>query len=601
LVLFFKKELLPSAGAKSIPCVKQRTRTTGIEGGYLLSITGLFRFALSLGVAASALASTAYAQNTVKLPPMSTQTARYFKSHPAEYAALINRIASQAQHAGAIARFTTTAGGTWTNVKAGPKNAGFCNPLLLTDGTVMVASCDTKSWFKLTPDQAGNYATGTWSKLADLPVIGGTQYAPLYHASAVLPDGRVIIMGGEYNGPQSVWTNLGAIYDPLANAWTPVSAPLGTQWAQIGDAQSIVLTNGQFMLATCCAYHPTADALFNPKTLGWTEVAGPRFGGQYQDEQGYTLLPSGDVLTVDIWTSSILGGPASRNTEIYMPQKASWLRGPQTPVSMPDQDVCGTFEIGPSALRGDGTVVQFGANTGCAAGGSPIDPTAVLDTHTRQWAQGPNVPSVCGADGATACTLADAPAAVMPDGNLLFAASSGYGNAPTHFFEYSPTNRITQVSDPLENSTGEGSYSYFFLDLPNGQVLVTDFSNQMEVYTPAGQPIAAYAPIVYAAPDKVKAGGTYKLVGAQLGGRTAGAYYGDDAQMETNYPIVRFTNVATGDVVYARTTDLSNYSVAPKALGEAKFTVPSTIETGSSLMEIVANGAASKPSIVTVE
>jgi len=179
----------------------------------------------------------------------------------------------------------------------------------------------------------------------------------------------------------------------------------------------------------------------------------------------------------------------------------------------------------------------------------------------------------------------------------VFAASSGYGNAPTHFFEYGASNVITQVSDPLQNSTGQGAYTYFFLDLPNGQILMTDFSNQMEVYTPANQPIGTYAPVVYSPPNSIKPGNTYKLAGAQLGGRTAGAYYGDDAQMETNYPIVRFTNVNTGHVAYARSANFSSYSVAPNAPSQAMFTVPSTIESGYSLMEVVANGVASTPSL----
>jgi hypothetical protein len=560
---------------------------------------------LGLGVAMPALAASALDDQIgpplAKMPPMSAQTARYFEAHPTEYSALINRLSSEKIAAASISRFTSTAGGTWTNVKPGPKNAGFCNPLLLTDATVLVASCDTKLWYKLTPDQNGSYTNGTWSRLADLPVINGTQYAPLYHASAVLPDGRVIIMGGEYNGPKAVWSNLGAIYDPSANTWTAVNAPLGTEWQNIGDSQSIVLANGQFLLGSCCAYHPAANALFNEKTLSWTEIDGPRFGGQYQDEQGYTLLPNDKVLTVDIWTSYFLGGPPSKNTELFAPGDKLWVKGPVTPVSLPDQDVCETFEIGPAALRGDGTLVHFGANSGCSAGGSPIDPTAILNTSKMTWVQGPNVPSVCGTDGATPCTLADAPAATMPDGNILFAASAGFANAPTHFFEYSAGNTITQVSDPLQNAAGNPSYAYFFLDLPNGQILMTDFTNQMEVYTPAGTPISAYAPVVYSAPTTVKAGNTYKLVGAQLGGRTAGAYYGDDAQMETNYPIVRFTNMSSGHVAYARSKDISTYSVAPHALGQASFTVPSTIESGPSIMEVVANGVASKPSQVTVK
>jgi hypothetical protein len=87
--------------------------------------------------------------------------------------------------------------------------------LLLTDGTVLVhdEGTDFQAWYKLSPDADGSYVNGTWSRLASLP----SGYAPLYFSSAVLPDGRVIIEGGEYNFLTPVWTNLGAIYDPVAD------------------------------------------------------------------------------------------------------------------------------------------------------------------------------------------------------------------------------------------------------------------------------------------------------------------------------------------------------------------------------------------------
>ena len=81
-----------------------------------------------------------------------------------------------------------------------------------------------------------------------------TVYSPLYYASAVLPDGRFVMIGGEYdynyyyvNGSGEVWTDQGAIYDPVANSWTCIAAPSG--WTQIGDAQSVVLPDGTFMIA----------------------------------------------------------------------------------------------------------------------------------------------------------------------------------------------------------------------------------------------------------------------------------------------------------------------------------------------------------------
>ena len=71
---------------------------------------------------------------------------------------------------------------------------GASSPLLLTDGTVVVQDTGFRDWWRLTPDQTGSYVNGTWSEIASLPV----GYSPLYHSSAVLPDGRLIIEGGEY-------------------------------------------------------------------------------------------------------------------------------------------------------------------------------------------------------------------------------------------------------------------------------------------------------------------------------------------------------------------------------------------------------------------
>lgn len=111
--------------------------------------------------------------------------------------------------------------------------------ILLTDGTVMVQAYETGNWYRLTPDSSGSYINGNWSQLASMP----SGYAPLYFASAVLPDGRVLLEGGEYNGGTTpTETNLGAIFDPVADTWTSVGAPPG--WSEIGDGQSVVLPGG---------------------------------------------------------------------------------------------------------------------------------------------------------------------------------------------------------------------------------------------------------------------------------------------------------------------------------------------------------------------
>src|SRR5664279_766408 len=115
---------------------------------------------------------------------------------------------------------------TWQPVASlGPVGAGV--PLLLTDGSVMVHQADTSAWWKLVPNVSGDYVHGTWTQLASL--LAG--YGPLYYASAVLADGRVFVMGGEYNFGVAVWSSRGAIYDPTTDVWTEIAPPSG--WLQI--------------------------------------------------------------------------------------------------------------------------------------------------------------------------------------------------------------------------------------------------------------------------------------------------------------------------------------------------------------------------------
>jgi hypothetical protein len=372
----------------------------------------------------------------------------------------------------------------------------------------------------------------------------------------------------------------------------------------IGDSESVVLADGTFMQAACCLL-PDGDALLDPASLTWNNTGAPRLGNFYQDEQGYELLPNGKVLTIDIWTDFDFntGGSSGNptNAELYNPKTQLWGPTGQTPVSLSDDYECGTFEIGPAVVRAGGTLVAFGGHTGCAQAPSPEDPTAIYQIGPGTWSAGPNVPAVCGTTGNKNCDLADAPAALLPNGNILFAASAGYGNRPTHFFEFTRGNAILQVADTLYYASTSGAYYYNFLVLPNGQILSTDFSRIAEVYTPTGAAPANWAPTITSYPASVNPGGYYPISGTQFNGLSQGAYYGDDVQAATNYPLVRITNSGTGHVFYARTANHSTMSIAPGTAGSTTFTVPGTIEVGPSVLQVIANGIASKGVPITVD
>jgi hypothetical protein len=91
---------------------------------------------------------------------------------------------------------------------------------------VLIQGFLSNDWRLLTPDNTGSYVNGRWSTIATPQACFDTRfqaieaYQPLYFASAVLPDGRVVVIGGEYNRDLTGDTNLGEIYDPAANTWS---------------------------------------------------------------------------------------------------------------------------------------------------------------------------------------------------------------------------------------------------------------------------------------------------------------------------------------------------------------------------------------------
>jgi hypothetical protein len=545
-------------------------------------------------VATTVLAGVANAQLSVpagSIPPhLSTGAYRYYSTHPSAWSALVATLPRVNKRATPNPnRYLPPTGGTWSLLTRSKVPFGICNPQLLHNGWVLAQSCNAPQWYKLVPDFNGSYVHGTWTAIASLPVIGGTQYAPLYHASAVLPDGRLIIEGGEYNGNSTtVWTSLGAIYSPGTNSWAAVTAPSGST---IGDAESVLLANGRFMLGPCC--YGLDTWLLNAGPLTWTATGSPIAGGGNQDEQGYELLPNGKVLTIDVWTNYPAGG--ATNAEQYNPATGTWSSAGNTPVSLVDPAKCDHWEIGPAVVRA-GNVIAFGGDSGCTG---DADPTAIFTPATASWSSGPIVPSVCGSGGTKNCTLADAPAALLPNGNILFGASAGYAREPTHFFEFTRSNAITQVADPIEESNGLSSYNYNFLVLPTGHVLVSNFETP-EIYTPAPGVVAAWVPTITSVPSTLTHGSTYTLSGKGLAGVSAGSYYGDDEQAGTNFPLVRIVNTATGHVYYAATSGFSTFSIFERVAGSVKFTLPKTMATGAAKLYVIANGIPSSAELVTV-
>jgi len=483
--------------------------------------------------------------------------------------------------------------GTWQSLQSGSQPTfNVDTMLLLTDGTLLCHEFLSPKWHRLTPDPTGAYDKGKWSDLASMPpnpgipaAQGGPANAPLYFASAVLRDGRVFVAGGEDNGKiQSAYLNTVEVYDPVYDAWTYVAAPAG--WTQISDAPCCLLADGRLLLGN---FTSTKCAIYDPEHNTWTAAAATTgVKASICGEETWTLLPDGSVLTVECSDTT-----NTRAAERYVPGLDQWVPAGSTtlPLAQPCPGL--VAEMGPAVLLTTGQVLAIGA-TGNTNLFSPTAPV------TSAWTAGrPFVDA-----GLNTLYPMDAPACLLPTGNVLCVASPGPPcnyPGPTFSFEYNPaTNGLTPTSPPSISS--KACFTGRMLLLPTGQVLYADSTSTLSIYTPAGPVAPTSAPTITGCPSAVIASIAYPLDGTQFNGLSQAVSYGDDASAATNYPIVRLHPNGTNRTYYCRTFNHLSMGVATGNLPVAtSFRVPWQVEAGAAEIVVVANGVASASRSITVQ
>lgn len=113
-------------------------------------------------------------------------------------------------------------------------------------------------------------------------------------------------------------------------------------------------------------------------------------------------------------------------------------------------------------------------------------------------------------------------------------------------------------------------------------------------------------------PTSMAPGSTIQISGLQFNGLSQANGYGDDFTNATNYPLVRIVNNETNHVRYCRTHDHTTVdgngiivTSMGVATGSAVITtnvdIPSDLDSGDSMLSVVANGIPSQPFAVTVE
>jgi len=476
--------------------------------------------------------------------------------------------------------------GKWKKLKNKPAFS-VDTTLLLTDGTVMCHEYESPNWHKLVPDARGHYHKGTWHPITPLPANApitqnGPLDAPLYYASTVLKDGRVFVAGGEYNVNFNTSTDLLAaeIYDPVADSWTSVATPPGLN--NIGDAPSCVLPDGRVLLGDI---NSTNTWIFHPGTKTWTK------GGVKNDsssEETWTLLPNHEVLCAEVNNHP--------KAEKYKISTNKWLSAGSTPaghdlvLNVPGVSI----EIGPAILMPNDRVFCTGAS----------GHTALYHVKTGTWSSGPDFP----ASGGQLMRAFDAPACLLPNGHVLCIVGpvitsgslTGWAGEPIKCFEFDGT-ALNPVSAP-SGASSTVTFNCRLLLLPTGEVLYSNCTSGLEIYTPTGTPHNLWRPHITHAPKVVHRGHSYRLRGRQLNGLSQAVCYGDDAQNATNYPLIRLHHLSSKHVYFCRTFDHSTMGVATgKAVHHTHFHVPHHVPPGHYELVVIANGISSHPVKVHVK
>ncbi len=452
--------------------------------------------------------------------------------------------------------------GDWTTINI-PFNGS--TMFLLTDGRLMVQEENLPKWHLLTPDTTGSYLHGSWVEAA--PMSKGR----LYYASAVLADGRVAILGGEYTGgSQQTEDNTAEIYNPVTNTWSSMPTP---GWAEIGDAAGVLLADGRFLLGSLA---DKRTAVWDPKTNAWSD-AGTKLTAS--DEETWVLLPNGSVLTIDC--------SRLKKSELWVAGKG-WSEAGSLPVDIAETS---SQEIGPAFLLPDGRTIFIGA-TGHTAVWTP-GTTAPGGT----WSLGPDMPH----DAQGQVIAKDTPGVLLPNGHLLItgssAGSSGWGG-PTGFYDLDPKTMTFTLTTPPGN-VAQPPFEGRLMLLPSGETAYVQGTGQIAFRSAVTPSIAA--PVITEALSAVTAGTTMTLKGKRFNGLSQTVMYGDDAETATNYPLVQLTNVGNGAVTYARTFGHSTMGVATgEAIVSTNVAVPQGLGGGVYELRVIANAVPSAPVQITV-
>ncbi|HEY1730875.1 MAG TPA: hypothetical protein VGG15_03960, partial [Terriglobales bacterium] len=167
------------------------------------------------------------------------------------------------------------------------------------------------------------------------------------------------------------------------------------------------------------------------------------------------------------------------------------------------------------------------------------------------------------------------------------------------FFEWDGSNLTSTDAPP--NAVNVSSFQGHLMMLPSGQIMYTDYTNDVELFTPTGSNYTGWGATALLNRTTFTRGTTLLLFGTKFNGVSQNNAYGDDYQAATNYPIVRFVNTTSGHVFYGRTHDHEGMQVGYVGPTYTHVDIPPSMETGFTNMQIVVNGISSQNFLINIQ
>jgi hypothetical protein len=330
--------------------------------------------------------------------------------------------------------------GTWSVTGSMVVNRGFHTATLLPDGRVLVVGGSQRN-LDLSSAELYDPRTGTWTSAGSLPT------PCLGHTATLLQNGKVLVVGGSQADGFHLGSSSNAeLYDPLTNTWSQISSmhtPRSFHTATLLPDGRVLVVGGDQAFNDVSGRVLASAELYDPATNDWSLAPSMSTARAKHDA---VLLANGTVLVLG-GTSGVSSGESSnslRTAEIYHPITRTWspaasmhyARMQPTALLLPDDRVlvvgdrgsneqtAETFDAArdqwssvanPAVGRAEAVAVRLPSGKVLVAGGLGQTLVQSFDWRSDAWSD----------MGERAQIRAAATATVLQDGRVLIAG--GYG------------------------------------------------------------------------------------------------------------------------------------------------------------------------------